>query len=101
LENGFSKGSIDNILFVRKQNNDFLLIQIYVNDIIFCSTNVSLCEDFSKVTQEQFEMSTMCELTFFLGLQINQGDKRICHKANMLKNLRSLEWGTQSMHQPR
>jgi hypothetical protein len=76
-ENGFSKGKIDNTLFVKNKENDLLLVQIYVDDIIFGSTNVSLCEEFSKVMQDQFEMSMMGELTFFLGLQVKQGNEGI------------------------
>ena len=49
-----------------------LVIQIYVDDIIFGSTNESLCQDFAKLMQGEFEMSMMGELTFFLGLQIKQ-----------------------------
>ncbi|KAL6316730.1 hypothetical protein AAG906_020414 [Vitis piasezkii] len=49
-----------------------LLVQIYVDDIIFGATNVSLCEEFSKCMHSEFEMSMMRELNFFLGLQIKQ-----------------------------
>ena len=49
-----------------------LLVQIYVDDIIFGSTNPYLCEEFSKCMHNEFEMSTMGELSFFLGLQIKQ-----------------------------
>ena len=49
-----------------------LVIQIYVDDIIFGATNEKLCEEFSKTMQGEFEMSMMGELTFFLGLQIKQ-----------------------------
>ena len=49
-----------------------ILVQIYVDDIIFGSTNPSLCEEFSKCMRNEFEMSMMEELSFFLGLQIKQ-----------------------------
>jgi len=49
-----------------------LLVQIYVDDIIFGSTNDPLCKEFSKDMQGEFEMSMMGELNFFLGLQIKQ-----------------------------
>ena len=49
-----------------------LIVQIYVDDIIFGATNHFLCEEFSKLMQEKFEMSMMGELKFFLGLQIKQ-----------------------------
>ena len=49
-----------------------LLVQIYVDDIIFCATNVYLCEEFAECMHSEFEMSMMRELNFFLGLQIKQ-----------------------------
>ena len=49
-----------------------LLVQIYFDDITFGTTNVSLCEEFSKCLHSEFEMSMMGELNFFLGLQIKQ-----------------------------
>ena len=49
-----------------------LVVQVYVDDIIFGATNVSICEDFAKVMQGEFEMSHMGELTYFLGFQIKQ-----------------------------
>ena len=51
---------------------DILIVQIYVDDIIFGSTNASLCKEFSNLMQEEFEMSMMGELKFFVGIQINQ-----------------------------
>jgi len=68
----FHRGTVDSTLFVKKSNNDLLFVQIYVDDIIFGSTNLSLCKEFSKNMQQEFEMSMMGELTFFLGLQIKQ-----------------------------
>ena len=47
-----------------------LVVQVYVDDILFISTNISMCEDFAKVMQGEFEISHMGELTYFLGLQI-------------------------------
>ncbi|KAK2382366.1 putative mitochondrial protein [Trifolium repens] len=74
LENGFQKGQVDNTLFRKTPKKDILIIQIYVDDIIFGSTNASLCKNFSKLMQDEFEMSMMGELKFFLGIQINQGE---------------------------
>ena len=70
LSSGFIVGKVDSTLFIKKINNDILIVQIYVYDIIFGSTNNDLCEDFSKSMQSEFEMSHMGELNFFLGLQI-------------------------------
>ena len=75
LSNGFIKGKVDTTLFIRKENKNALLVQIYVDDVIFGSTNDSLCKDFSNLMQSEFEMSMMGEMTFFLGLQIKQTEK--------------------------
>ena len=68
LEKGFSKGKVDTTLFIKKSNHDLLIVQIYVDDIIFGATNHCLCEGFSKLMQGEFEMSMMGELKFLLGL---------------------------------
>ena len=72
LENHFTRGTIDKTLFFIKVNNDLLLLQIYVFDISFSSTNEKLCEKFSALMQSKYEKSMMGELNFFLGLQIKQ-----------------------------
>nr|GEV86273.1 retrovirus-related Pol polyprotein from transposon TNT 1-94 [Tanacetum cinerariifolium] len=72
LENGFQKGKIDQTLFIKRQKGDILLVQIYVDDIIFGSTNKDLRTDFKKLMKDKFQMSSMGELTFFLGLQVKQ-----------------------------
>ncbi|KAI3682931.1 hypothetical protein L1987_83321 [Smallanthus sonchifolius] len=72
LANGFERGQIDSTFFIRKAGGDLLLVQIYVDDIIFGSTNVDLCKDFERLMKLKFEMSSMGELSFFLGLQVNQ-----------------------------
>ena len=72
LENGFNRGKVDTTLFIKVKEHDILIVQIYVDDIIFGATNESLCQEFSKVMQGEFEMSMMGELTFFLGLQVKQ-----------------------------
>ena len=72
LENDFERGKVDTTLFIKKSKHDILLVQIYVDDIIFGATNESLCKDFSNIMQSEFEMSMMGELRYFLGLQIHQ-----------------------------
>ena len=72
MEKGFSRGSVDTTLFLKKNQHDLLVVQIYVDDIIFGATNQKLCECFAKDMQNEFEMSMMGELTFFLGLQVKQ-----------------------------
>ena len=75
LENGFKKGCVDTTLFLLHENNDILIVQIYVDDIIYGATNKLLYEKFEKVMQEKFEMSLVGELKFFLGFQIQQSNK--------------------------
>jgi len=72
LKNGFERGNVDTTPFHKNYDSRFLLVQVYVNDIIFCATNEMLCKDFSKLIQIKFEMIMMGELEFFLGLQIKQ-----------------------------
>nr|GEX46491.1 putative ribonuclease H-like domain-containing protein [Tanacetum cinerariifolium] len=59
LENGFWKGKINQTLFIKRQKGDILLVQIYVDDIIFGSTNKDLCKAFEMLTKDKFQMSLM------------------------------------------
>ncbi|GJZ48691.1 putative ribonuclease H-like domain-containing protein [Tanacetum coccineum] len=72
LDNGFQRGKIDKTLFIKRYKGDILLVQVYVDDIIFGSTKKELCIAFKKLMHEKFQMSSMGELTFFLGLQVKQ-----------------------------
>ncbi|GJU75769.1 putative ribonuclease H-like domain-containing protein [Tanacetum coccineum] len=72
LDNGFQRGTIDQTLFIRKYKGEFLLVQVYVDDIIFGSSNPKLCREFEALMHDKFKMSAMGELTFFLGLQVLQ-----------------------------
>ncbi|GKF90730.1 retrovirus-related pol polyprotein from transposon TNT 1-94 [Tanacetum coccineum] len=65
-------GMVDNTLFTRKKNSNLIIVPIYVDDIIFGSTCQDTCDDFAKIMHDEFEMSMMGELNFFLGLQIKQ-----------------------------
>ncbi|GJV61797.1 putative ribonuclease H-like domain-containing protein [Tanacetum coccineum] len=77
LENRFRRGTIDKTLFIKKDKGDILLVQVYVDDIIFGSTKNSLCVEFEQMMHKKFQMSSMGELTFFLGLQVMQKDDGI------------------------
>ncbi|GKD36977.1 putative ribonuclease H-like domain-containing protein, partial [Tanacetum coccineum] len=77
LGNGFKRGKIDQTLFIKKQKGDILLVQVYVDDIIFGSTNKELCTRFEKLMKDKFQMSSIGELTFFLGLQVQQKEDGI------------------------
>jgi hypothetical protein len=65
-------GSIDKTLVTLKRGNDFLLVQIYVDDIIFGGSSHVLVSSFQEMMEKQFQMSMMGELTFFLGIQVKQ-----------------------------
>ncbi|GJR45969.1 retrovirus-related pol polyprotein from transposon TNT 1-94 [Tanacetum coccineum] len=71
LYNGFSKGVIDLTLFTRKTSKHILLVQIYVDDIIFASTDPKACDIFSNEMSSKFQMSMMGQMSFFLGLQVS------------------------------
>ncbi|GJX27625.1 putative ribonuclease H-like domain-containing protein [Tanacetum coccineum] len=72
MENGFRRGTIDKTLFIKKKKSDIMLVQVYVDDIIFGSTKKSMCTEFEDCMHKRFQMSSMGELTFFLGLQVKQ-----------------------------
>nr|GEZ86588.1 hypothetical protein [Tanacetum cinerariifolium] len=72
LDNRFQRGTIDQTLFIRKHKGEFFLIQVYVNDIIFGSSNPKMCREFKALMHDKFQMSAMGELNFFLGLQVLQ-----------------------------
>ncbi|GKE49550.1 putative ribonuclease H-like domain-containing protein [Tanacetum coccineum] len=77
LENGYRIGSIDKTLFIKKDRGDILLVQVYVDDIIFRSIKKFLCVEFEPMMHKRFQMSFMGELTFFLGLQVQQKEDGI------------------------
>nr|GFA39239.1 hypothetical protein [Tanacetum cinerariifolium] len=72
IKRGFQKVSIDTTLFIKKKGKHIMLIQIYVDDIIFGSTIPKYCTKFLILMVKCFEMSMMGEMKFFLGLQVNQ-----------------------------
>ncbi|GKB26117.1 putative ribonuclease H-like domain-containing protein, partial [Tanacetum coccineum] len=86
LDNGFHKGKIDQTLFIKKQKEDILLVQVYVDDIIFGSTKKELCIEFEKLMHDKFQMSSIGELTFFIGLQVKQKEDGIFIKKPLLKD---------------
>nr|GEW68919.1 Gag-Pol polyprotein [Tanacetum cinerariifolium] len=72
LRNHFFKGTIDPTMFIRRSDDDILVVQVYVDDIIFGSTNPRYTQLFSDLMKSRFKMSMMGVMTFFLGLQVNQ-----------------------------
>jgi hypothetical protein len=81
-------GSIDKNIFTLKYGNDFLLVQIYVDDIIFGGSSHTLMSSFQEMMEKEFQMSMMGELTFFLCIQVKQTNQDIfVHQAKYTKVL--------------
>jgi hypothetical protein len=72
LSKEFIMGKFDTTLFTKKISKDLFVLQIYVDDIIFGSTNQDYCDEFDKMMAKEFEMSMIGELSYFLGLQIKK-----------------------------
>nr|GEU89577.1 uncharacterized mitochondrial protein AtMg00810-like [Tanacetum cinerariifolium] len=72
LKHGYKRGTIDKTFFLKKNNKDIILIQVYVDGIIFGSTKKAWCDEFEALMKGEFQMSAVEELTFFLGLQVQQ-----------------------------
>nr|GEZ40807.1 retrovirus-related Pol polyprotein from transposon TNT 1-94 [Tanacetum cinerariifolium] len=77
ISQDFSKGSVDPTLFIRRNGNDLLLVQIYVDDIIFAASTPELCDIFAKIMCLKFKMSMMGKISFLLGLHISQSPRGI------------------------
>jgi hypothetical protein len=88
LDHGYVMGSIDKTLFTLKYDNNFLLVQIYMDDIIFGDSSYVLVSNFQKIMENEFKMSMMGELTFFLGIQVKQMKQdTFVHQAKYMKDL--------------
>nr|GEX96408.1 copia protein [Tanacetum cinerariifolium] len=72
IKHEYKMGIVDNTLFTKKKSSNLIIVQIYVDDIIFGSTCQDLCDEFAKIMHDEFKMSMMGELNFFLRLQIKQ-----------------------------
>jgi hypothetical protein len=77
LEKGFTRGQADQTLFIRNQGNHKLIAQIYVDDIIFGATLDSQAHEFAEEMKQEFEMSMIGELTYFLGMQVKETSEGI------------------------
>eukprot|EP00253_Pinus_taeda_P016246 PITA_16246 len=71
-QQGFSKGLADNNLYTKIDTGKLLIIVVYVDDSIFGRNEESMSQNFASVMQQEFEMSLLCELNYFLGLQVQQ-----------------------------
>nr|GEV68980.1 retrovirus-related Pol polyprotein from transposon TNT 1-94 [Tanacetum cinerariifolium] len=72
VKHDYNMEMVDNTLLTKKKDLNLIIVQIYVDDIIFGSTYQELCDDFTRIMHEEFEISMMVELNFFFGLQIKQ-----------------------------
>ncbi|GKD89935.1 retrovirus-related pol polyprotein from transposon TNT 1-94 [Tanacetum coccineum] len=77
ISQDLSKGSVDPTMFIRKKGKELLLVQVYVDDIIFAASTPELCDLFAKIMCLKFKMSMMGKISFFLGLQIFQNPRGI------------------------
>jgi len=88
LENDFRRNKVDTTLFLKTKGEHLLIVQVYVDDIIFGETHENLCNEFSKMMRNEFEMSMMGELNFFLGLHIKQtSNGTLIHQQKYIKEL--------------
>jgi hypothetical protein len=77
INNGYVRGGIDQTLFVKKNLNEIIIAQIYVDDIVFGGTSDQMVEQFVQHMRSEFEMSLVGELTYFLGLQVKQSEDTV------------------------
>ena len=77
VSHGFTKGKTNQTLFIKREDDELIVAQVYVNDIIFRSTKDELAHNFSKLMQAEFEMSMIGKLNHFLGLKIRQQESGI------------------------
>ncbi|GAA0186984.1 transmembrane signal receptor [Lithospermum erythrorhizon] len=88
LNNGYSRGGVDNTLFIKREKNQMMVAQIYVDDIVFEGVSNHLVKQFVQQMEAEFEMSVVGELKYFLGFQINQMEDSIfISQANYAKNM--------------
>jgi hypothetical protein len=88
LKHGYVMGSVDKTLFTLNHGTDFLLVQIYVDDIIFGGSSHTLLSRFQEMMESEFQMSMMGELTFFLGIQVKKMKQgTFVHQAKYTKDL--------------
>ena len=88
VSHGFTRGKANQTLFIKREDGELIVAQVYVDNIIFRSTKDELAHGFSKLVQAKFEMSMIGELTHYLGLQIRQQDSGIfLSQSKYAKNL--------------
>nr|GEY30785.1 Gag-Pol polyprotein [Tanacetum cinerariifolium] len=88
IDHHFTKGIVDPTLFTKRHEDDILLVQIYVDDKNFGSTNLVFSNRFAKLMKDNFEMSMMGEMKFFLGLQARPIEKHLKEVKRIFRYLR-------------
>ena len=84
----FTRGQANQTLFIKKENGELIVAQVFVDDIIFGSTKDELAHEFSKLMQAEFKISMIGKLSHFLGLQIHQQESGIfISQSKYAKNL--------------
>jgi hypothetical protein len=85
---GFEMGKVDKTLFLLRQGDDVLIVQVYVDDIVFGGSSHSLVARFVEDMSKEYEMSMMGYLQFFLGVQIKQAKEgTFVHQAKYMKDI--------------
>ena len=88
LKHGYTRGMIDQTLFIKHVDGDIILVQIYVDDIILGSTSKKLCKEFEMIMKRRFEMSSLGEMMIFWGLQVRQISTGILlHQGKYVKDM--------------
>ena len=85
-QQGYIKGNTDRNLYIKEEHDSLVIVEIYVDDIIFGSDNYQLSQKLVESMQNEFEMSMLGEMKFFLGLQITQSDEGIFISQNKYIN---------------
>ncbi|GJS21904.1 retrovirus-related pol polyprotein from transposon TNT 1-94 [Tanacetum coccineum] len=101
ISQDFSNGLVDPTLFICREGKELLLVQIYVDDIIFAASTPELCDLFAKITCSKFKMSMMGKILFFLGLQISQNPKGIfINQSKYASDLHLKKYGIRNLVDP-
>ncbi|GJV94616.1 retrovirus-related pol polyprotein from transposon TNT 1-94 [Tanacetum coccineum] len=99
IKHEYKIGMVDNTLFTKKKSSNLIIVQIYVDDIIFGSTCQDMCDEFAKIMHDEFEMSMMGELNFFLGLQIKQMEDGIFFNQSNVHKEMLKKFGLEDLNQ--
>lgn len=93
-QQGFKRGIVDSNIYINIEGENYLIVVVYVNDIIFRGSSNKMCQDFVKDTKKEFEMSMLNNFSLFIILQISQSNKGIfiSQIKYIKKILKKIEW---------